>query len=181
MHHAWNLQSLQQSQQGHVGQGVCSAWKPRISDHRYRRTPTRPGGLVPLCGIGGYYAPVLPSSVPPGWSMTAPAGRSRSTWPPGLTGADRSQDQELQAELCRRVGGGFLHLGHYSGNIGIVLQRRFKEGCLRVREGERGAWHGTGWRVRCDVVYPPATTATPKVRTAPKAASHAPPDTPAPW
>jgi hypothetical protein len=180
MHHAWNLQSLQQSQQGHVGQGVCPlealnirSSLPKNSDAAWRTcTALRDRGI--LCSRTAF--------IRSAGMVHDRSCRSISLHlAPGPHRSGPSQDQELQAELCRRVGGGFLHLGHYSGNIGIVLQRRFKEGCLRVREGESGAWHGTGGRVRCDVVYPPATTATPKVRTAPRAASHAPPDTPAPW
>ena len=53
----------------------------------------------------------------------------------------------------------------------LVLQRRFKEGCLGMREGRRAAWRGSVWLVRCIPGSAPATAATHPVRTVPGAAS----------
>ena len=57
----------------------------------------------------------------------------------------------------------------------LVLQRRFKEGCLGMYEGRLGAWHGSVWPVRCILASPPATAAAHSARTAPGAAFPAPP------
>ena len=61
----------------------------------------------------------------------------------------------------------------------LVLQRRFKEGCVGKREVRLGAWHGSVWPVRCILASPPATAATQPDRTVPGAASLAPPGRPA--
>ena len=47
-----------------------------------------------------------------------------------------------------------------------------------MREGQRGASRGSGSPARCAVEVPPTTAATPPARTAPGAASHAPPGRP---
>ena len=44
--------------------------------------------------------------------------------------------------------------------------------------GRSGVFRGSGAPARCVAAYPPATAATPPVRTVPGAASHAPPGTP---
>ena len=61
----------------------------------------------------------------------------------------------------------------------LVLQRQFREGCLGMHEGRRGASHGSGWHPRCVLASPPATAAVQRARTVPGAASPAPPGTPA--
>ena len=73
----------------------------------------------------------------------------------------------------------FWRLNLHYVNILLVLQRRFKEGCSGVSRGRRGASRESGWPARCAAASPPANSATPRVRTALGAASHAPRGTPA--
>ena len=68
--------------------------------------------------------------------------------------------------------------------ISTLLDHYYYNDAFRVvapsglRGGRSGVFRGSGGPARCVAAYPPATAATPPVRTVPGAASHAPPGTP---